>query len=250
MKEVMSWITDDKPDTTRAVVVVSEEGEVRRLPYVRWNSNNGSYSYMNEHVYSHTTNRGKQVHKIGGNKYKAVCIHGKYFSVHRLVAIAFIPNPEDKPQVNHIDGNKSNNNVNNLEWCTNAENMAHAISTGLMDNARLSQVKITEAISTKIKDLYLSGYTNPEIGTVVGLSHETVRCSLIEEYGSKLVRNGNSTRFLSSIESGMILQPNGYYIRRFKKTFPTLDEAISAKTNYAESLSRRDSTLWKTTLSE
>ena len=78
---------------------------------------------------------GELSQRLNGNGYPCVelRIDGKKIKclVHRLVALTFLDNPENKPCVNHKDGNKLNNSVENLEWCTYSENMKHAIATGL-----------------------------------------------------------------------------------------------------------------------
>lgn len=71
------------------------------------------------------------------NGYKYVilrndALNDERIMIHRLVAMAFLPNPDEKPFVNHINGNKQDNRVDNLEWCTHLENVRHAIETGLV----------------------------------------------------------------------------------------------------------------------
>lgn len=76
----------------------------------------------------------------------------KSLFVHKLVAIEFIENKKNKPQVNHIDGNKLNNHYSNLEWCTRSENQIHAYKTGL-------QKQVLKDIHPfiKIVSIYLDG---------------------------------------------------------------------------------------------
>ena len=66
-----------------------------------------------------------------GKGYLRICIGGKLMFIHRLVAEKYIPNPLNKPQVNHKDGNKKNNRADNLEWVDNSENRIHAVKLGL-----------------------------------------------------------------------------------------------------------------------
>ena len=70
--------------------------------------------------------------------YKIVNHNGKTYKVHRLVAICYIENPNNLPQVNHIDGNKTNNHVSNLEWCTASYNTQHAYDNGLAKSKGVS----------------------------------------------------------------------------------------------------------------
>lgn len=76
-----------------------------------------------------------------GYKRVAIMVDGKLITlkVHRIVAKAFIDNINDKPQVNHIDGIKTNNHVSNLEWMNNSENIQHAFDNGLMKAKRLHE---------------------------------------------------------------------------------------------------------------
>ena len=101
-------------------------------------SNYGNIKYKNKILKKYKTS--------GNYDYVSISINNKtkHFKVHRLVAETCIPNLDNKPQVNHIDGNKQNNKVENLEWVTNSENIIHAYQTNLMKKTKRKNIKINQ----------------------------------------------------------------------------------------------------------
>lgn len=110
-----------------------------------------------------------------------LCKRGKHrtFLLHRLVAETFLDNPENKPCVNHIDGNKQNNNVNNLEWVTYSENMKHAVRNNLNKTPGLKgelhpMHKLNKDQVIEIRKISASGMRNSEIARMFGVTKEQI----------------------------------------------------------------------------
>lgn len=101
----------------------------------------------------------------------------KHFSIHRLIAIHFIPFVVSKNHVNHINGIKTDNSIGNLEWCNHAENMLHANKTGLIvRNAKQYEAALKNVIDTSTGKVYR---TAKEASNDIGVKYNTLRSYLL-----------------------------------------------------------------------
>jgi hypothetical protein len=102
--------------------------------------------------------------------------------IHKAVAYTFIPNPNNFREVNHRDGNKINNNVDNLEWCTSHENQKHKYDIGLFDKSKISgennhASKLTAEDVRYIRENYIAGsstFGSYALAKIFGVSHPTI----------------------------------------------------------------------------
>ncbi len=145
---------------------ISNTGKVKSLARMR-KSKNGSLSPLPERLL-----------KLKTNKAGYKCVHLRCMeyqcwpNVHRLVAEAFISNPENKPTVNHIDANKENNNVDNLEWSTHSEQMVHAVNNDLLEVR--GAPKYSKEFKKQILDYYnCNNISITALSKVFGISERT-----------------------------------------------------------------------------
>jgi hypothetical protein len=100
----------------------------------------------------------------------------KTIRVHRLLALTYLPNPENKCDVNHIDGNKSNNDLSNLEWATRSENIKHAFKNGLKIITNKQRLLLKERCSKRVLDTQTGIFYNSavEASIILGINENTL----------------------------------------------------------------------------
>ena len=146
---------------------VSNLGNVKSLKRKKWNG--FAFQEIVEKLLS------QKLHQ--GYKYVNLCGFGKQklIGVHRLVAIAFLENPDNKKYVNHKDNNPSNNHIDNLEWCSQQENILHAVKQGRFNQGELSaRSKLTkeQVLETEVfipKPLYFYQHVSSDHNTRYGI---------------------------------------------------------------------------------
>ena len=136
----------------------------------------------NGEVFSNYTKKILSERKCSGG-YPRVCLYSKFakrkdIRVHRIVAELFLPNPDNLPVVNHINGDKTDNRVDNLEWCTHVHNSNHAFETGLTPK---KQKKLSNTQLNECARAYLNGEGIRSISARYGVSRKAVEEHILRD---------------------------------------------------------------------
>lgn len=143
---------------------VSNFGRIKSL--IKWNISKKKFE-KNQLIRKTRINfKGYETIKLSKNGFD------KNFQIHRLVAQAFIPNPNNLPQINHKDENKLNNNVNNLEWCTNKYNSNYGTRNTKISNTMSKKIIIFDKINNKS----MTFNSIKEASIILKLNQNSIRC--------------------------------------------------------------------------
>ncbi len=185
-------------DGTDGKYEVSNTGKVRSLNYYHRKTMMEMKTSLDKYGYRYITLR------LGEGKKTT------HFTIHRLVAKAFIQNQDGKLEVNHIDGNKQNNNVANLEWVTTVENRRHAWSIGLNERNRTASSERGKSYKTlKRLSYYNDKRKRPIISTCLATGEETRYETQREAARAICGTQGN----IQHVLSGKARQHKGYTFR-------------------------------------
>jgi hypothetical protein len=179
------------PSELKNHVCVSNFGRVKRI----------------DHIYGECEHLLRMQSDFDGYDILNVSIAGNSFSyrLHRLVATLFLPNPNNFPDINHKDGNKKNNSLDNLEWCSKKMNMEHAVRLGLCRNDsekmknknRELRSTIIQCVETgKVFESILAAsiYYNVSHGTISDIVNGKTKSSKQIPYHFKIIKKGDKTK--------------------------------------------------------
>ena len=130
---------------------------------------------------------------VGNDGYLRTQFDGKTRTIHRTIAQAYIPIDPDRKFINHKDGNKQNNSVDNLEWCTRSENMRHAYFMKLKTppvGSKNGRSRLSESDVNFIRDHYVKGdpiYGGKALAERFGVAHQTI-CAVVSGQNWKEVK--------------------------------------------------------------
>lgn len=170
---------------------MSFQFEIPGYPDYKMDSNGNIFSFKTNKILKPIE------HSTGYNVVRLTNSEGvKTIRYHRLVAIALIPNPDNLPVVNHVDGNKKNNHPSNLEWCTQQHNNDHAISNGLKSDGkgvRNPACRFEKDVVKVWLDAILTGNVKiVELATEYGVARTTISRLINIEFPGLLPKyNGN-----------------------------------------------------------